>query len=377
MKKSKGIFLCSFFVVLIYIVGILIFLLPEYPFSEIENRTLASFPMFDTETFFSGEYTRSIGKFYADRFPGRNLFLRLKSLAELSALKGQNGNVFFGKEQYLIKRLENDDLSWVSKNREAVEKIAEHLSKNQKPAVILYAPRAIDVLESKLPSLYPPERAGGVWKVLPRSQLCQILREKANRGESVFYKTDHHWTTNGAYYAYEFLGESLGYTPFPQNAFVHETITRDFCGTSASASLFPFVKSDSIVRFRYDGDDNFTVTDLSTGQSRQGFYDNEKLLTADKYASFLGGNFAHLRIEKTDAKERPLLLVIKDSFANCLVPFLARHFDLELIDSRYVRTFDREFLDNIVNSERYAGTLFLWNADTLTSDIGLSRFLTF
>lgn len=374
MKKSM--LLCLIFALFLVLPTIFMLLLPRENFSETENRMLATFPTLDAESLADGSYARGIGKFYADHLPFRTELMKLKSSCELLAGKRQNSNVFFGKNMYQIKRLEACDSELLLQNRQAAERIAEHVSEVEKPVVTLYAPRAIDVLVSKLPWGYPKEAAGAPWEMLPVSPLIERLSEKATRGEAVWYRTDHHWTSLGAYYAYEFLGKPLGYTPLPQAAFRKEIAKEDFFGTSASASLFPLKKADSIIRYRFEGDEDFLITDLSTGETHEGFYYDEKLSTADAYASFLGGNFAHLLITKSGEKNRPLLLIIKDSYANCLVPFLARHFDLELLDTRYIRTASFEMLDGITAKGEYAGTLLLWNAETLCSDAGLFPFLT-
>ncbi len=374
MKSNR--FLCFLFFGLLVFPVCLIFLCPTEDFSPTENRMLATFPAWDARSFFDGSYAEGIGDFLADRMPLRETLLRVKSASELLAGRRQNGNVFFGKDMYQIKRLEECDLEMLRQNKQAAESIAAHLEKSGKPVTVLYAPRAIDVLGDKLPSGYPQSAAEKPWTVLPRSPLFSVLKEKAARGESVWYRTDHHWTALGAYYAYEFLGDSLGYTPLPQNAFRVETVKEDFFGTSASASLFPLARPDTIVRYRFEGDTDFTVVDLSTGKERRGFYDDEKLSTADAYAAFLGGNFAHLRITKDGSEGRPLLLIIKDSYANCLVPFLARHFDIEMLDPRYIRGASYEIPDGITAKENYAGALLLWNAETLCSDAGLLPFLS-
>lgn len=373
MKVNR--FFCLLFLLLLVLPIPLMLLFPSKDFSPTENRMLATFPTWDTETFFEGNYTRGIGKFLADRFPFREKLLKVKSTAELLEGKKQNGAVFFGKDLYQIKRLEECDIETLRQNKQAVENIAFHLEANGKPVATVYAPRAIDVLGKKLPTGYPQDAAEKPWTILERSPLTEILSEKASHGEGVWFRTDHHWTTLGAYYAYEFLGQELGYTPLPKNAFRAEIVKEDFFGTSASASLFPIQKSDRIVRYRFEGDEEFTVTDRSTGTVLTGFYDNEKLNSTDAYAGFLGGNFAHLSIKKSGSENRPLLLMIKDSYANCLVPFLSRHFDIEMLDTRYIRGASYEMLDEITAKKEYAGALLLWNAETLSGDAGLSPFL--
>ena len=373
MKSQR--FLCLLFALFLVLPTVLMISFPVADFSPIENRMLSSFPTFSLEGITDGSYFAGLGKFYADRFPFRKNLLQIKSTCELLSGKRQNGNVLFGRDFYQIKRLENCDREMLAQNKQASEAIAAHLLAWDKPVVTLYAPRAIDVLSAKLPKGYPKEAADAPWEILTPSPLTVILAEKAARGEAVWYRTDHHWTTLGAYYAYEFLGESLGYTPLPKNSFREEIAKEDFLGTSASASLFPIKKTDRIIRYRFEGDEDFTVTDLSTGEELQGFYRDEKLNSADPYASFLGGNFSHLRVTKSGTENRPLLLVIKDSYANCLVPFLARHFDIELLDTRYIRGASYEMLNEIAECKEYAGTLLLWNAETLCSDAGLLPFI--
>lgn len=373
MKKNR--FICLIFSILLALPTLLMILFPADDFSPTENRMLATFPAWDSEAFFDRSYATGIGKFYADRFPFRIPLLKGKASCELLAGKRQNGNVFFGKDMYQIKRLENCEKEILTQNKKAADNLSAHIGKVGRPVITLYAPRAIDVLGSKLPIGYPKDAASAPWKTLTESPLTSVLIEKANRGEAVWYRTDHHWTTLGAYYAYAFLGESLGFTPLPQNAFQKELVKEDFVGTSASASLFPIVKADRIYRYRFEGDGDFVITDLSTGETHDGFYYDEALSSSDPYASFLGGNFAHLIIQKSGEKKRPLLLVIKDSYANCLVPFLARHFDLELLDTRYIRAASFDTIDQITSKKEYAGTLLLWNAETLCSDAGLFPFL--
>lgn len=373
MKKS--ICFCLVFFWLLLLPSILMLSFPVKDFSESENRMRASFPSFDTESLIDGNWAKDLNSFYGDRFPLRGFLLKSKAVCELLLGKRQNGNVFFGKELYQIKRLEGRDTVLLKKNKQAVDNLASHLAKTGKPCEILYAPRAIDALYEKLPTGYPIEASQTPWHILTPSPLTELLAKKAARGEAVWYRTDHHWSTLGAYYAYAFLGKALDYKPLPKEAFRIESVKENFVGTSASASQFPIMKPDSILRYRFDGDEDFVVTDLSTGSTHGGFYVDEKLASSDAYASFLGGNFAHLRITKSGESPRPLLLIIKDSYANCLVPFLARHFDIEMLDTRYIRSASYEMLDEITAKEEYAGALLLWNAETLSSDAGLTPFL--
>ena len=96
------------------------------------------------------------------------------------------------------------------------------------------------------------------------------------------------------------------------------------------SSGFYFTKKDKIELYRYESDDNYTIT--ADGQSIS-LYDFSKLDTTDKYAVFLGGN--HARVDIKSGQNREKLLVIRDSFADSLAPFLSLHFDLVMVDLRY------------------------------------------
>ena len=153
--------------------------------------------------------------------------------------------------------------------------------------------------------------------------------------ESEWFRTDHHWNARGAYRAYAALGAVLGYQPYPQEAFTPQTVSESFFGTSDAAAGIPGISPDSITLLRYAGDEDFTVKIDEKPAPFGGFYDFERLATRDGYGVFLGGNYATVTVDLGENDTRPRLLLIKDSFANALIPFLARHFRILAIDPRY------------------------------------------
>ena len=374
---SKGFcaFLCTLLSLTVLSVPILLWILPSSDFSEDENRPLTSPPTFSADNLFSGEYTDGIAAYLRDHLPARSILLKTKATTEYAALKRENNRVIAAKNGYLIKRFEYTDtqIANFGSNLFHIEALSKTLQNYGKPVAVVCAPRAIDVLHHLCPNNLSEARP--ITQYLGKSSVeftdvTSILKQKAEAGEKVWYRTDHHWSTLGAYYAYTALGDALGYSPFPRAAFSEVTVCEDFLGTSYSACLMPICRADRVTAMRYDGDDNVTCTDQSTGVSEQGFYREKELNGKDKYRYFLGPNTAHVRIVNHQDVPRPTLLVIKDSYAQCLVPFLARHFDIELIDLRYFRTDATDTLREIVSSPRYAGTLILCNIDTLTGDAG-------
>ncbi|MBQ8849835.1 MAG: hypothetical protein IJ011_05870, partial [Clostridia bacterium] len=314
-------------------IGILIFVLPKESFSEDENRMLADLPKFSVSSLVDGSFTAGVADFYADRLPARRFFVRLKTASELAMLRGESSGIIFGSEGYLVDRLEYGETEYenIRENFEAIEEFRRVTGIEVTTAVL---PRGIDVVSEKLFPTFGFARANAVWDKLPDDAITfnELLKGKADLGEYVWYKTDHHYTTLGAYYVYCSLGETLGYTPYPLEYFELQTAADDFLGTTYSAAGIPAQAYDTITLFRYDGDDSYTV---SFGKSSlNGFYDESYLSKKDKYSVFLGGNHS-LTSVTLDGVERPKLLVIKDSFSHALAPFLALHFDLEMVDLRY------------------------------------------
>ncbi len=324
----------------IAIFGILILVLPKSEFSEDENRGLTTFPKFSLEALVDGSYTSDIGKFYSDQFPGRRFFVQFKAIAELAQLKMQNNAVIPGQNGALVKRQEYNDYTYVRDNMEAIDVFRDALAEDSIPVTAAIAPRSVDVLAHTLHPLYGDSRSAVVWDVLSEYEadattLRDALTQAAKSGEYVWYNTDHHWTTRGAYMVYTLLGDQLGYTPKAQDFFTPETVSEEFYGTTYSSSGLYSTAPDSMEYYRYAGDESYVVENMLTGTVLQGFYDTALLDTKDKYSSFIGGNNAHVRVyNPTATAEKPTLVLVKDSYAHSLVPFLAIHFDLEIIDLR-------------------------------------------
>lgn len=372
MSKRSAFFLCVLYALIIPVVSVLIFALPREAFSPEENRMLAELPSVGLNSLLDGSFGEELSAFCCDRFPLRTQLLHTDTRLSEGLGRLESGGVMRGKNGNLIKRLELYDAETLVENLNAVKRICAYAKSMDTKAVFFCAPRAIDVLSGFSPLEFDPH-AGGLWdKINQYGALTatDTLHKKAESGEYIFYRTDHHWTSLGAYYAYAELGKHLGYSPFPLTDFTEEQVCGDFLGSSYSASLFPSVNPDAITAFRFESDGEIKITDQNTGEVF-GLYDENSLSSASKYDFFLGGNKAHLKIES--GKKRRLVIV-KDSFANSLVPFLSRHFDLEIIDPRYLRRPLSELLDSIYANGDAPALLLLFNPETLCTDAGIDNF---
>ena len=164
---------------------------------------------------------------------------------------------------------------------------------------------------------------------------CSTLSTHA--GDQVFYRTDHHWTTLGAFYGANALLETWGIEPLRVEDFTPETASDSFNGTLYSQSGIHWLRPDSI-EF-WSKEDGLTVTSWRTGKPEPAsLYDRSYLDVKDKYSAFLGGNQPLCVIKNENLPEGEKVLVIRDSYADSLAPFLAQRFaEVHLLDLRYYR----------------------------------------
>lgn len=337
--------------------------IPDKEFSPDENRYLQGKPTLTLETLTNGKFTKGVADYFSDQIPLRSLFVETKAVSEIALLKFENDDVLLGKDGYIIAEDYYPDLDEARKNIKAINRFAAALPEEIEFSVAV-AGRAQDVLWSKMPSLYPAEdQTERVFDYLYNNldissiDILNPLRERADDGEYVYYKTDHHWTTLGAYYAYAEILSEWGIEPLPLEYFTRETVSEEFYGTTWSKAGMRWVKPDSIEYFRFEGDDSYT-TYIDGEKAFSGFYDRSYLEEKDKYSSFIGGNNARVTITSGESGREKLVLV-KDSFGHSLAPFLAAHFDLEILDLRYFKT---STLDFVVESEA-SRVLFIYNMD--------------
>ncbi len=162
------------------------------------------------------------------------------------------------------------------------------------------------------------------------------FQEKTAEGKELYFRTDHHFNTLGAYTAYSKLAEKMGISPYPEQDFQKTEVTDSFLGTMYSKSGFRFLPPDTMERWDLSEEEKYTLYTADDDTTREGLYFEENLLVKDKYTYFLGGNHALQVIKKNTPGEKVLL--IKDSYAHIAAPFIARHFsETHLLDLRYFK----------------------------------------
>lgn len=314
--------------------GIALAFFPADRMSVAENRLLAEKPDFSPMALVDGSYAAGWDTYAAERFPGRAPLRAVRAAVELAAGKGEVNGVILGRDGSLLRRHTANAAAW-EKNRRALARVEQQAAAAKCPLTVAIAPRRIDACAAQLPVCYRNDREVALYAKAVETLPTALLLSDFEEGD--WFRTDHHWQALGAYRAYAALGDALGYEPYPLAAFTPQTVSESFLGTADAAAGIPGIAPDAITLLRYEGDEAFSVKMEGKSAPFAGLYDMERLQTRDGYGVFLGGNYGTLTVDLGEGDQRPTLLLVKDSFANALIPFLARHYRIVAVDPRYGR----------------------------------------
>lgn len=374
--KKANLISCIIFLLLIFAITIFSLLSPVKAFSENENRLLANKPGFTWNKLFYGEYTSDYETFITDQFVWRDSFIGLKTLTEIAMQKKEINGIYLGKGDYLIETFSSTDVDQdqLSKNESRLIEFASKYSKLLSPerVHIMLVPTASEVLRDKLPAFA---------EVFNQSEFVERLQNSMNQGvfinlletlkshskDYIYYRTDHHWTSYGAYLAYQQWAGASGFTPFDESEFDKEKVTDSFRGTIYSKLNMDIVSPDEI--YLYKNDLNYSVEYNMDGILKDSLYELDFLEVKDKYSMFLGENNALVQINTENTNGRKLL-IFKDSYANCFTPFAVNHYETTfMVDFRYFNMPISQFIQNYGVTD----ILVLYNVKTFMSDINIYK----
>ena len=353
---------------------------PDRTVSELENTTLTQRPKVTAQILSSAGLNRFFDdytQYTKDQIPGRDAWISLQSFVETALLqKTQSGGILLGDKGQMFDRtygLVSSEERTLPRNIAAVASLAARCPGK---VYVMVAPAASSIYPERVPAHAPllqeesylgqiqaaVEQAGGVY--LPLEDALS-----AHKDEYIYYRTDHHWTTQGAYYAYSELCGALGLEPFDRAAHTAVDVP-DFYGTFYSRARTWNAQPDTLTYYDLDNPLTiYTVTrpGMPTEGQTTGLYDLDKLDVYDKYAAFLHGNNGLSRVEG-DGEGR--ILVIKDSYANSFVPFLtANYAQIDVVDLRNYNY----GLDGLIAENGYDQILVLYSFDSFKSDPYLYR----
>ena len=355
-------------------------------FSEFENTSLAQKPAFSWSSFVDGSFGSKYVKYINEQFLGRDNWISMKAVADMGLGRIESHGVTYGDDHYLMEKLEIvEDQNYPANAGTNIVKqtaldrsngmVSSFLQMYDQPITFSLVPNSYAILEDEVPTGFP-----GADQQAYTQQIYQTLREvddqleivdfsdalSQHKDEYIYYRTDHHWTTLGAYYAYVAYCEQKGLTPVSLEE-LEENKVEDFNGTFYSKAKRPSQPADTITWYDVDVDEFAFVANLQ--QDKQlaqlgevvqedglellrvdGMMDQRKFEVRDKYAAFMWGNSGYVKIKSShnlnhQEGKTSRLLLFKDSYANSMIPYLTYNYDeIIVVDLRYMAKSTKELM---------------------------------
>lgn len=378
MKKDRQRKVQEKLVGIIFILTLFLFLIinvivPDREKSVQENRMLVTKPKFRLSSLISGDYDEKFEAYMDDQFVGRDIWRKLKvTVDRIGGSRLENG-VYIGTNGQLLEQIEVADENHLAANIKAIKSFSESQSKI--PVRMMLVPDAANVLNHSLPSLAKPEDQTQMFSMVRKDlgdsvEWIDVSTElNKHKTEKIYYKTDHHWTTLGAFYAFQAAAPSLGIEGDLSGKYVSYAVSDSFNGMLASKSGVNLGEKEQIDIYVPTEEDTDLIVDyVDEGKRSTSLYDSSKLKEKDQYTVFLGGNSSLLDIRTVSTSTKRLLLV-KDSFANSFIPFLTPYYrEIVVVDPRYYSG----TINDLMDSYRISEVLFLYSGNTFFKDNNIS-----
>lgn len=375
-KLYKYIMIGLFGLILIIIPIMTFVTLPEEdrPYSENENRYLAGFPKISFESYIDKSAMEGFEEWFSDRIYGRENWIKLKNGTERFIGKTEINGVYTVGDQ-MMQVWTGYDKDFIDLSISAINKFTERHS--DIPVYFMLAPTSQEIYADLLPKTAPVGSQTELKDYCRENMTCytiDIFRLLKNNSDSyIYYRTDHHWTSYGAYIAYTEAAKSLGLQSEPLSSFDIEHASSSFRGTLYSKTLDDSITPDVIDYYHFNGGRSEPTLTINTGAGEETYdslYLREYLEVKDKYSSFMGANSPMMTVTSGDNQNGPSLLIFKDSYAHSLIPFLANHYSkITVLDLRYINA----GYSTLVDVSEYDSVLFMYNAITFSEDTNIRK----
>lgn len=361
------------FILILFLFLIINIIVPNKEKSVQENRMLATKPKFRLSSLISGDYDEKFEAYMDDQFVGRDMWRKLKvTVDRICGSRLENG-VYIGRNGQLLEQIEVADENHLAANIKAIKSFSE--SQKKIPVRMMLVPDAANVLNHSLPALAKPEDQTQMFSMVRKDlgdsvEWIDVSTElNKHKTEKIYYKTDHHWTTLGAFYAFQAAAPSLGIEGDLSGKYVSHAVSNNFNGMLASKSGVNLGEKEQIDIYVPTEEDTDLIIDyVDEGKRSTSLYDSSKLKEKDQYTVFLGGNSSLLDIRTVSTSTKRLLLV-KDSFANSFIPFLTPYYrEIVVVDPRYYSG----TINDLMDSYRISEVLFLYSGNTFFKDNNIS-----
>ena len=323
----------SFFCLLLAVSALAGLMMPDRYYSEREKRTLTQKPQFTIADFISGKLGDNLESYLTDQVPLRDGWVTMKTYMELAVGKRESGGVYICKDQYLMDKFTSYSKKQLAANAAALADLQEMLAAEGISMNTILVPMAAQVLTDKLPAYAPVADYAAILQVLTDAGVdtTDVLTDlSTHSGENIYYRTDHHWTSLGAYYAYCVW---RGVAPNADD-WTLEVLCTNFRGTTWNKVPLPTVPAEEIAAWYKHK--NRSVSYNSGEYETDSIYERKYLDGSDQYAVFLNSNQAQTVIEGSGKSGK--LLLIKDSYGNTFSQFPVEDYaEVHVIDLRFFK----------------------------------------
>ncbi len=347
--------------------------------SEMENRKLTPFPKYSDSTFWSGDYFQEIDKYYADNFPLRDKWINFSSsfrnsigfqsseikLYDPANNTDANNKIDTAKSETTHNGPLPDDGAtgevkkrvFVFKNRafemfgggpgmgKSYADVINSYNRLLKPGIQVYnliIPVALEFeITEKYAKLQKPNRPAieNIYNSEdPEIKKVWAIDEiRKHRSEYIYFNTDHHWTSLGAYYAYRAFCAKAGFTPVSLDTVAYKT-KPSFLGSLYRLTRDPGLASnpDSVRYYLFKDSMNFYIGSSNNISywSKSKMY-GEGASGPNSYSVFLQGDLPIVKME-TQHKNGRKIAVVKESYGNAFSCFLINNYEkVVVVDQRY------------------------------------------
>ncbi|MCM1273348.1 MAG: DHHW family protein [Clostridium sp.] len=357
------------FLAYIFIFAIGGIIVKDRSFSDLENRELEQFPKVSAGNIFSGEFSDKFETYMSDQIVFKDFLMKLK--VSSNRVLGQTlvSDVYFGEDDMLIKNYVNP-YNQLSTNLNYINAFAD--ANPDFEITWLIAPNSCYIYEDRLPayaSCYDQQEVlayivGNTSDKIKIADCSPALMQAKN--EYIYYNTDHHWTAKGAYIGYSVLCDALNIAATPKREYDITVASDEFYGTLYSGAPTFTQKPDSILLYQKpDGAYRVEYADRSDDKNwEDSLYSYDNLNKKDKYTVYLDGNHSYVKITSNSDNEEKLL-VVKDSYAHCLLPLLADNFsEIHVVDLRYYH----KNVSDLAREHDITKIVFINNIEFLSTD---------
>ena len=348
---------------------VLYLFLPKSEFSQLEKRYLAETPVLNRETLSSGEFSEDVDAFMADHIPGRSFFVGLHAAYELVSGRQASKDILLTQDLGLVEAPPEWNTAAVEKNMGILKKFADAA-----PVTVdlMLVPSGGWAARNSIRGLHPPYRDDAIIESIYASapdtiSTVDVVSSFAAAADisALYYRTDHHWTSTGAYSAYGTYAKHAAVPCRPASDFRIESIGGFYGSTYTRAGLWMIPGEDIEL---WHGSEGITVTHEESTQPHDGVFFRNRLEEADKYTVFLDGNHSLVRIRNAYALSDGKILVVRDSFCNSLGGFLAESWEeVVMADLRYYR----QSLSELIAQEDFDRVLICYSLNNFLTDTNI------